>query len=117
MSAPARLTLYHFRGCTYCARVQRALQHLGVEIDQRDIHQDPAARDALAQAMGRTTVPVLHIAPEGDEPRWLPESADIVRYLYAERGGGRRPPWWLFIGPGHLVAAAALAWWLISRWL
>lgn len=116
MSARPDLTLYHFAGCPYCGRVQRALRNLGLEIAQRDIHQDPEARQALEAAMGRGTVPVLQISEAEGGARWLPESADIVRYLYAEQGQGR-PPFWLFLSPLHVVMALAVLWWLLSRWL
>lgn len=112
----SELTLYHFRGCSYCARVQRTLQNLDLKVSQRDIHQDEDARRALESAMGRTTVPVLHIREPDGTTRWLPESADIVRYLYAEHGEGR-PPFWLFISPIHVVIALGVLWWLLSRWL
>jgi len=74
------LALYHYEGCPYCSRVRRALDELGVEVELRDIHRDPAHERALVAARGRHTVPVLRIRrAEGDE--WLPESRDIVQYL------------------------------------
>ncbi len=116
MSPRPDLTLYHFPGCPYCGRVQRALRKLGLEITQRDIHQDPDARQTLEAAMGRATVPVLHIDNTAADARWLPESADIVRYLYAEQGQGR-PPFWLFISPVHAVMVLVVLSWLVWRWL
>lgn len=76
-----RLALYHFDGCWYCSRVRRAIDKLGIDVEMRNIFDDPAHMDDLIAARGRRTVPVLRItAPDGEE-RWLPESADIVRYL------------------------------------
>lgn len=95
------LTLYHLESCMYCKRVRRATAALGVEVELRDIERDPQARAALLEAMGRTTVPVLHI--EGE--RWLPESADIVRYLYDRFGQGRRPPLSVALDPRWIVLA------------
>ena len=86
----ARLSLYKFDGCPWCERVRAAVADLGLEVEERDVREDPGHAAALQSAMGRGTVPVLRIDQAG-ETRWLPESADIVRYLYATYGEGRRP--------------------------
>ena len=81
--APLRdkLALYHFDGCPYCRRVRGAIDRLGLDVELRDIHDDSKHWDDLVGVRGRGTVPVLKIdSPEGTE-RWMPESADIVRYL------------------------------------
>ena len=75
------LMLYHFPSCPYCQRVQRALAELGLEVEQRDIRAEPAHAEELRQARGRITVPVLRILAEDGSETWMPESADIVRYL------------------------------------
>ncbi|MBX7195450.1 MAG: glutaredoxin [Sandaracinaceae bacterium] len=82
------LALYHFDGCPYCARVRRVLDELGVEVELRDIDEDPAHLRALVEARGRRTVPVLRIRhAEGDE--WMPESSDIVAFLRERFGTAR----------------------------
>jgi len=85
------LTLYVARGCTYCDTVRAAARDLGVELPERDVSRDAAAREALHAATGRTRVPVLRIE-EPDGATWLPESGDIVEVLYDRLGDGRRPP-------------------------
>ena len=55
------LSLYHYRGCMWCAMVQRALDQLGLEIEQCDIHEDPVRLRELVEATGRRTVPCLRI--------------------------------------------------------
>ena len=40
----------------------------------------------IAAALGRGTVPVLRIEGDDGEVEWLPESAEIVRYLEAHFG-------------------------------
>ena len=76
-----KLALYHYLGCPFCSIVKSALDHLDVDVELRDIVENTRYRDALINARGRATVPVLRIAsPNGDE-RWMPESRDIVRYL------------------------------------
>jgi len=99
------LTLYHFATCPYCLRVRRAIDDLNVEVELRDIHQDPSAAQALHDATGRTTVPVLYIA---DDDAWMPESTDIVRFLYARFGDGRRPPLSARLNPQWVYLALVL---------
>lgn len=112
--ADRALTLYHFRGCPYCAKVDRALRDLDLDIARRDIHQDPDAQRALVEARGRATVPVLHIQ-SAEDTRWMPESADIVRYLYAEYGNGRTPPLLTRVNPMALAVGAGVVIWLLLR--
>ena len=81
-----RLVLYHFESCPYCARVRRAIDELGVEVELRDIFENREFLDELREARGRRTVPVLRIIGSDGEERWMPESADIVRYLRATYG-------------------------------
>ena len=68
---------------------------------------------ALQAAMGRGTVPVLRI-DEAGSTRWIPESADIVAYLYSEHGEGKAPAflasnWPQRVGFGLALALAAAA--------
>lgn len=79
--AEDRLALYYSKTCPYCQRVLDALQPLGIDVELREVHEQPAYRDELIAARGRATVPVLRITSPGGEERWMPESKDIVRYL------------------------------------
>jgi glutaredoxin len=81
-----RLALYQFDRCPFCVRVRRAIDELGLDVELRDIHADRNFRGELLDARGRTTVPVLRITSADGEERWMPESADIVRYLRATYG-------------------------------
>ena len=81
-----QLALYHFTGCPFCTRVRRVIDELGLDVELRDIYGDRKHMDALREARGRTTVPVLRITSAAGEERWMPESADIVRYLQATYG-------------------------------
>lgn len=81
-----RLALYHFEGCPFCTRVRRVIDELGLDVELRDIHADRKLMEELLEARGRTTVPVLRISSADGEERWMPESADIVRYLQASYG-------------------------------
>lgn len=87
------LSLYAFETCPYCRRVRAAIDDLELAIEIRDTQVDPAHRKALIAATGSATVPVLRIeGEEGLEDQYLPESADIVAFLYAQYGDGRTPP-------------------------
>lgn len=74
------LALYYYPECPYCQRVLRAIAETGTEVLLRHIWDEPQHRTDLQAARGRTTVPVLRIT-DRDGDRWMPESADIVRYL------------------------------------
>ncbi len=87
MTADNVLTLYARDGCGYCYRVLRAIEHLGLDVEVRNIWQSEEAARELLQASGRLTVPVLRIRDAGGDIRWLPESADIIRYLEARAAG------------------------------
>jgi glutathione S-transferase len=66
--------------------ITRAIDAMGLDVELRDIYEEQSHLEELRSARGRTTVPVLRITgPDGDE-RWMPESADIVRYLQASYG-------------------------------
>jgi len=79
--AEDRLALYHFNGCPFCVLVRTAIDRLGIEVELRDIFENPAYRDELVEERQRATVPVLRITSPNGEERWMPESQDIVRYL------------------------------------
>lgn len=76
-----KFALYYYDSCPYCRRVLEALPSLKVAVEKRDVLAQPQWRKEQAQATGRTQVPCLKITPDQGEPRWLFESADIIRYL------------------------------------
>jgi len=75
-----RLSLYYYPECPYCQRVLQAIDETGAKVELRHIWDEPEHRGALQAARGRTTVPVLRIEDASGD-RWMPESADIVRFL------------------------------------
>ena len=134
--APPQLALYHFEGCPYCNRVRQAARRLEIPLELRDIRQEPRYRAELIAARGRPRVPVLRIQADGEAPRWLPESEEIIRWLYRRAGrslaGAGQGMWsgllpWLpafAIGAGLLfpagrpwLAGAGVAWilWRVAR--
>jgi glutaredoxin len=78
-----KLILYHFVGCPFCSIARSPIDRLGIDVELRDIFENPRDRDDLIKARGRATVPVLRITSPGGEERWMPESGDIVEYLKA----------------------------------
>jgi len=84
--AQRKLVLYHYEGCSYCSRVRRVIDELGIDVELRSIFGDQAYLQELNEARGRRTVPVLRIIGADGEERWMPESADIVQYLQATYG-------------------------------
>ncbi len=75
------LSIYGYPHCPFCRRVFAVASSLGLDIPLRNTLVGGEHESDLRSALGRTTVPVLCIEREGAEPIWLPESADIVRYL------------------------------------
>jgi glutaredoxin 2 len=77
------LSLYHFEGCPFCARVRAAIDRLGLDVELRDIQREPARRLELVEGTGRQTVPCLRIE-RSSGTEWMHESLDIVRFLETE---------------------------------
>ncbi len=80
------LSIYGYPQCPFCRRVLDVASSLGLEIPLRNTLQDADHRRRLEEAMGRGAVPVLLIEGEAGGSKWLPESAEIVRYLAARFG-------------------------------
>lgn len=86
-----KLALYHFASCPFCRRVRRAIDKLGIEaqVELRDIFDHLEFRNELMQARGRPTVPVLRCSYDDGSHHYMPESADIIRFL--EDHFGKQP--------------------------
>ena len=80
------LSLYQYDSCPYCARVRSVLDRLGLEIELRDVLMEPEHSRDLIEATGRRTVPVLRIETAEGEVSWMPESAEIIRYVQERFG-------------------------------
>ena len=76
-----KLALYYFDGCPFCALVRSEIDRLDIDVELRNIFEDPQHRDDLIDARGRAAVPVLRITSPGGEERWMPESRDIATSL------------------------------------
>ncbi len=71
-----KLTLYHFQGCPYCARVRDFLSKEGISVPMKDIHQTPVFREELMKISGRGQVPCLVI-----DGKTLDESLNIIEWF------------------------------------
>lgn len=76
-----RHSIYGYPQCPFCARVLRAIDALGLDVEFRNTLQTPEYQQEVLEATGRTTVPILRIESVSGDVRWMPESADIVDYL------------------------------------
>jgi glutaredoxin len=74
-------SIYGYPQCPFCSRVLRAAEALDLDIEFRNTIENPEYQRDVAEATGRTTVPVLRIESEDGAVRWMPESADIMAYL------------------------------------
>jgi len=104
-----KFQLYHFDGCFFCSVVRDAADDLGVELELRDIYDNPDYKKDLLALRGRQTVPVLRIVTADGGVEWLPESRDIVRYLRERFGDPNHAPSWL----ERSADAMAFAPWLL----
>jgi mycoredoxin len=74
---PDRLTMYTTTWCSYCVRLKRGLEAAGVEFDEVNIENDPAAADfVLSVNGGNATVPTLLLA--NGEVMTNPPLADLL---------------------------------------
>lgn len=80
-----QMSLYHFRACPFCVMVVNAIKALNLDIELRDTRKHPQHRAELKSATGKTIVPCLRIALDGDDI-WLFESRDIIAFSQKEFG-------------------------------
>lgn len=84
------LELYELKSCPYCAKVRRALDDLDLEYESHTVPASRKNRSRVQQLSGQSGVPVLVDPNNGIEG--MPESDDIVDYLYEEYGGEKERP-------------------------
>ncbi len=77
----AQFSLYRTSWCGFCARVERRIADLGIEVELRDIDTDADARRDLQEATGRETVPCLRVDDSTGASSWLHESVAIIEFL------------------------------------
>lgn len=76
MSEITQLELFKFDSCPFCQLVMNHIELKGIEVQYRDILDDPAQRERLIKDTGRKTVPCLYI---NNHPMF--ESRDIIQWI------------------------------------
>ena len=84
------LELYELQSCPYCAKVRKALDDLDLEYESHSVPHSRKKRSDVQEVSGQSGVPVLVDPNNGIEG--MPESDDIVDYLYEEYGDGKEGP-------------------------
>ena len=77
----AKLTLYHYSTCFFCASVKSVIAALNLKIELHDILENSDHRRDLVAQGGSSTVPCMRIGHDAGEVQWLYESRDIMQYL------------------------------------
>lgn len=78
------LELYVQPFCPYCRKVERALEDLGLDYETHRASFFKFRRSEVREVSGQSQVPVLVDPEHGVEG--MPESDDIVDYLYETYG-------------------------------
>ena len=95
---PKLLELWDFEACPYCRKVREVLSELDLDYVEHPVARGSANRAALVALGGKMQAPYL-VDPNTGTARY--ESADIIAYLNARYGAGRRAGWRLPV-PGFL---------------
>ena len=77
------LKLYQYTGCPYCAKVIKAIDELGLDVELVDASWGNENSDQIEAWTGRRTVPFL-VDEEADVK--MHESEDIIAYLREKAG-------------------------------
>jgi len=77
-------TLYVQPLCPYCRKVERALDDLGLDYETERVSFFKFRRNEVREVSGQSQVPVLVDPEHGVDG--MPESSDIVDYLYGTYG-------------------------------
>lgn len=75
------LTLFKMNNCPYCIKTMKAIKHLKVNIDYKDINESEKHNKILIQEGGKRQVPCLKIVNNKEAPIWLYESNHIIDFL------------------------------------
>lgn len=73
--------LYEMQSCPFCFVVRSAITRLDLDVERRDIYQQPEYKEELVAGGGKQQVPCLHIIDPDGGTEWLYESKDIIEYL------------------------------------
>lgn len=80
--ATAKLTLYQFAMCPFCAKVRYAVEDMNLNLPIKNADRDDTAQQELIQGGGMFQTPCLRIENEHGAVEWMYESDDIISYLH-----------------------------------
>ncbi len=75
------LVIYQLLACPFCVKVRREVKRLGLNIQYKNVDQDPAAQKELMAGGKIDQVPCLRITSPDGQVTWMYESSDINTYL------------------------------------
>ncbi|MBT5031374.1 MAG: glutaredoxin [Proteobacteria bacterium] len=73
-------SLYMHHLCYFCAKVEHAIGSMALNIEFKNILQNPEYREELVKEGGSQQVPCLRIETAG-QSQWMYESNAIIAYL------------------------------------
>lgn len=79
-----KFALYYYDSCPYCQRVLHALPNLKVDVEKRNVKNEPQWHQEKLAATGSSQVPCLKITDDSGKEQWMFESADIIRFLQSQ---------------------------------
>ena len=77
----AKLKLYQYDSCPFCARVRNHIELLNLNIEHKNTQLEPQNRADLIAGGGKGQVPALRIEDDNGSIQWMYESSDIMAYL------------------------------------
>ncbi len=95
------LELYEFESCPYCKKVRETLSELDLEYISRSSARGSSKRPDAMRIGGKEQYPFLFDPNTGES---MYESEDIIDYLHATYGQGRKRVW-RAIAPANTAAA------------
>ncbi len=78
--ATQSMQLYELNMCPFCVKVRRSIKRLNLQIQLREIADDPKAHSELMAGGKIDQVPCLKII-ENNKEKWIYESSEIITYL------------------------------------
>ena len=90
------LELYEFEPCPYCRKVREALTELDIDYVSRSAARGSGSRDEAIAKGGKKQFPYL-VDPNTGAAMY--ESEDIIDYLHATYGNGKRAQWRRWLTP------------------
>lgn len=76
------VSLYHYQACPFCDVTRKAIKHLKLDVELRNIQKSQQHHQTLVSKGGKKQVPCLRIESANGSTQWLYESRSIIHYLH-----------------------------------